>query len=93
MFGGDRISPVLTPEKKNLDRVNVHLQVSPNSFDSQEPVPEARDLVVSLEKPTIEYLSVRVMDPFSQMKQNVIRYWTMQTSVNCNNFVPSQSFT
>ena len=69
MFGGDHISPVFTPEKKkkDLDRVNVHLQVSPNSFDSQEPLPEARDLVVSLEKPTIEYLSVRVMDPFSQM--------------------------
>ena len=50
--------------------------LSPNKFqfDSQKPVPEAKDLVVTLEKRTISYLCVssriRVIDPFNQ-KYNV----------------------
>ena len=47
--------------------------LSPNSFDSQEPDPEAKDLAVNLEKRTISYLAVsarvRVIDPFGQMKR------------------------
>ena len=47
--------------------------LSPNSCDSQEPVPEAKDLVVTLEKWTIPYLSVSarisVIDPFNQIKR------------------------
>ena len=50
--------------------------LSPNSFDSLEPVHEVKDLVVTLEKRTISYLSVsariRVIDPFSQMKRKYI---------------------
>ena len=62
--------------------------LSPNSFDPQEPVPEAKDLVVTLEQRTISYLSVsariRVIDPFSQMKRdcravNPPRYQTLRT--------------
>ena len=47
--------------------------LSPNSFDSQEPVSEPKHLVVTLEKRTISYLSVsvriRVIVPFNQMKR------------------------
>ena len=47
--------------------------LSPNSFDSQEPVSEPKNLVVTLEKRTISYLSVsvriRVIVPFNQMKR------------------------
>ena len=48
--------------------------LSPYSFDSQEPVPEAKDLVVTLEKRTISYLSVSarirvIHNPFGQMKR------------------------
>ena len=71
--------------------------LSPNSFDSQEPVPEAKDLVVTLEKWTISYLSVsariRVIDPFSQMKREYNTILDDADSANRNNFVPSQSFT
>ena len=47
--------------------------LSPNSFDSQEPVSEPKNLEVTLEKRTISYLSVsvriRVIVPFNQMKR------------------------
>ena len=50
--------------------------LSPNSFHSLEPFPEAKDLVVTLEKRTISYLSVSarigVIDPFTQMKREYI---------------------
>ena len=71
--------------------------LSPNSFDSWEPVPEAKDLVVTLEKRTMPYLSVsariRVIDPFSQMKIDIIRYWTMQTLRIVITLSHRQSFT
>ena len=50
--------------------------LSLNSFDSQEPVPGGKYLVVSLEKRTVSYLSVsariRVIDPFRQMKREYL---------------------
>ena len=59
-------------------------------------VPEAKDLVVALEKRTISYLSVsariRVIDPFSQMKREYNTILDDADSANRNNFVPSQSF-
>ena len=60
------------------------MSLAPKSFYSQEPVPEAKNLVVDLEKRIMPYLSVsariRVIDPFNQMKREYnIRYWTMQT--------------
>ena len=71
--------------------------LSPSSFDSQEPVPEAKDLVVTLEKWTIPYLSVSarisVIDPFNQMKREYNTILDDADSANRNNFVPSQSFT
>ena len=71
--------------------------LSPNSFDSLEPVHEVKDLVVTLEKRTISYLSVsariRVIDPFSQMKREYIAILEDADSANRNNFVPAQSFT
>ena len=71
--------------------------LSPNSFDSLEPVPEAKDLVVTLEKQTISYLSVsariREINPFSQMKREYNTILDDADSANRNNFVPSQSFT
>ena len=71
--------------------------LSPNSFDSQEFVPEAKDLVVTLEKRTISYLSVsiriRVIHPFNQIKQEYNTILDDADSANRNNFVPSQSFT
>ena len=71
--------------------------LSPYSFDSQEPVSEPKDLVVTLEKRTISYLSVsariRVIDPFSQMKREYNTILDDADSANRNNFVPSQSFT
>ena len=71
--------------------------LSPNSFDSQEPVSEPKDLVVTLEKRTISYLSVsariRVIDPFSRMKREYNTILDDADSANRNNFVPSQSFT
>ena len=74
--------------------------LSPNKFqfDSEKPVPEAKDLVVTLEKRTISYLCVsariRVIDPF---KQNTTWHWKMQTlrivlRLNVPSR-PSQSFT
>ena len=57
--------------------------LSPNSFDSLKPVPKAKDFLVTLEKPTILYLSVsariRVMDPLAKRNKNIIGCWTMQT--------------
>ena len=71
--------------------------LSPNSFDSLEPVHEVKDLVVTLEKRTISYLSVsariRVIDPFSQMKREYDTIFDDADSANRNNFVPAQSFT
>ena len=71
--------------------------LSLNSFDSQEPVPEAKDLVVTLEKRTISHLSVsvriRVIDPFNQIKREYNTILDDADSANRNNFVPSQSFT
>ena len=71
--------------------------LSPYSFDSQEPVPEAKDLVVTLEERTISYLFVsariRVIDPFNQMKREYNTILDNADSANRNNFVPSQSFT
>ena len=72
--------------------------LSPNRFDSQKPVLEAKDLVVTLKKQTISYLCVsariRVIDPFNQ---NTTWHWTMQTlrivlRLNVPSR-PSQSFT
>ena len=61
------------------------------------PVPEAKDLVVTLGKPAILYLSVsariREMDPFSQMKREYNTILDDADSANRNNFVPPQSFT
>ena len=69
--------------------------LSPNSFDSKEPVPEAKDL--EKEKRTISYLSVsariRVIDPFDQMKWEYNAILDDADSANRNNFLPSQSFT
>ena len=49
------------------------MSLSPKSFYSQDPVPEAKNLVIDLEKRTIPYLSdtgrIRVIDPFNQMKR------------------------
>ena len=71
--------------------------LSPNSCDSQEPVPEAKDLVVTLEKWTIPYLSVSarisVIDPFNQIKREYNTILDDADSATRNNFVPSQSFT
>ena len=71
--------------------------LSPNSFDSLEPVHEVKDLVVTLEKRTISYLSVsariRVIDPFSQIKREYDTIFDDADSANRNNFVPAQSFT
>ena len=70
---------------------------SPNLFDSKEPVPEAKDLVVTLEKRTISYLSVssriRVIDPFSQMKREYNTILDDADTADRKNIVPSQSFT
>ena len=70
---------------------------SANLFDSKEPVPVAKVLVVTLERRTISYLSVsariRVIDPFSQMKREYNTILDDADSANRNNFVPSQSFT
>ena len=69
--------------------------LSPNSFDSKEPVPEAKDL--EKEKRTISYLSVLarigVIDPFSQMKREYNTILDDADSANRNNCFPSQSFT
>ena len=71
--------------------------LSPYSFDSQEPVSEAKDLLVTLEKRTISYFFVsariRVIDPFNQMKREYNTILDDADSANRNNFVPSQSFT
>ena len=71
--------------------------LSPHSFDSLKPVPEVKDFVVTLEKPKILYLSVsariRVMDPFSQKKQEYTRMMNDADSANCSKFLPPQSFT
>ena len=71
--------------------------LSPNSFDSQEPVSEPKDLVVTLEKRTISYLSVsvriRVIVPFNQMKREYNTILDDVNSANRLNIVPSQSFT
>ena len=87
-----------TRKKKSLGlcQSSPAMSLSPKSFYSQEPVPEAKKLVFGLEKRTIPYLSlsarIRVIDPFNQMKReyNTILYDT--DSANRNNFVASQSF-
>ena len=52
--------------------------LAPNSLDSSETVSEAKDLVVTLEKRTISYLSVsariKVIDQFSQMTVGMCRW-------------------
>ena len=57
-------------------------------------VPEAKDLVVTLEKPTISSISVsarmRVIDAFSQMKRE---YKTILDDADPADPVPSPSFT
>ena len=72
--------------------------LSPNLFDCWEPVPEAKGLLVTLEKPTMSNLSVSarirvIRDPFSQMKREYNTLLENADSANRNNFVPSQSFT
>ena len=93
----DRHSLVFTPESLGPGQSSLAILLSPNSFDSWELVPEAKDLVVTLEKRTIPYLSVsariRVIDPFSQMKREYNTILDDADSANRNNFVPSQSFT
>ena len=97
----DQLSLVVTPEKKTGSlgpgQSSPAIFLSPSSFDSWEPVPEAKDLVVTLEKRTISYLSVsariRVIDPFSQMKREYNTILDDTDSANSNNFVPSKSFT
>ena len=57
----------------------------------------AKDLVVTLEKRSISYLSVsariRVIDPFSQMKREDNTILDDADSANRNNYVQSQGFT
>ena len=62
-------------------------------FMQPGPDLEAKDLVVTLEKRTIPYLSVsariREIDPFSQMKREYDTILDDADSANRNNFVPS----
>ena len=72
------------------------MSLSPKSICSQEPVPEAKKLVVDLEKRTIPYLSVSariwVIDRFNKMKPEYNTILDDADSANRNNFVASQSF-
>ena len=66
-----------SPPKKRLGvgQCSPAMLLSPNSFDSLEPVPEAKDLVVTfLSQPRSVWL-IRL----AKWNQNTIRYWTMQT--------------
>ena len=87
-----------TRKKKSLGlgQSSPAMSLSPKSFYSQEPVPEAKNLVVHLEKRTIPYLSVsariRVIAPFSQMKREYNTILDDADSANRNNFVAFQSF-
>ena len=94
------IEPVFTPEKKTClgpGQSPPAILLSPDSFDSLEPVHKVKDLVVTVEKRTTSYLSVSarigVIDPFSQMKREYDTIFDDADSANRNNFVPSQSFT
>ena len=92
------IDLVFTPEKKSwpVSKFTCGMSLSPKSFYSQESVPEAKNLVVDLEKRTIPYLSVsariRVIDPFNQMKREYNTILDDADSANRNNFVAFQSF-
>ena len=72
------------------------MSLSPKSFYSQEPVPEAKNLVVDLVKRIIPYLSVSarisVIDPFNQMKREYNTILDDADSANRNNVVTSQIF-
>ena len=72
------------------------MSLSPKSIYSQEPVPEAKKLVVDLEKRTIPYLSVSariwVIDRFNKVKREYNTILDDADSANRNNFVASQSF-
>ena len=67
------IDPVFTPESLGPGQSSHAILLSPISFDGLNPVPEAKDLVVTVEKRTILYLTVsariRVIDPFSSKKR------------------------
>ena len=96
----DHVSLVFTPEKSLGPGQSLTASLlSPNSFDSKSLFPEAKDLVVTLEKRTVSYLSVsariRVIDPFSQIKREYNTTLNDADSANSNrdNFVPSQRFT
>ena len=86
---GRPVQTLLIPEKKILAQFKVHLQ-----FCS-----EAKELVITLEKRTISYLSVlawiRVIAPFSKIKQenNSLRILDDEESGNRINFGQSQIFT
>ena len=88
----------LSHQKKSLGlgQSSPAMSLSPKSFYSQEPVPEAKNLVVDLEKRTIPYLSVsariRVIAPFNQMKREYNTILDDADSANRNNFVAFQSF-
>ena len=85
--------------KKSLTRVHLLFcsRLFSARFDSQNSVFKAEDLIVTLEKRAISYLSVlsriRVIDPFSQMKREYGTILEDGDSANRVNFVPSQSFT
>ena len=80
----------LSPEKKGLAKVKFPLQFCSLLIDSTPttlPLPEARNLLITLEKGTISYLPVSVriklIDPFSQMKRNTLSILlTMQTELS-----------
>lgn len=84
---GRPVQTLLIPEKKNLGPFKVHLH-----FCS-----EAKELVITLEKRTISYLSVlawiRVIAPFSKIKQENDRILDDEESGNRINFGQSQIFT
>lgn len=84
---GRPVQTLLIPEKKILAQFKVHLQFCP----------EAKELVITLEKRTILYLSVlawiRVIAPFSKIKQENNRILDDEESGNRINFGQSQIFT
>ena len=99
---GRRITLALfSHQKKVLARVKVQLQFCSHliHLTPKSLFPEAKDLVVTLEKRTVSYLSVsariRVIDPFSQIKREYNTILDDADSANSNrdNFVPSQRFT
>ena len=51
------IDPVFTPESLGPGQSSHAILLLPISFDGLNPVPEAKDLVVTVEKRTISYLS------------------------------------